>query len=203
MSGTPLFSVVIPTYNRVGKLKRALRSVVAQTIDDYEVVLVDDGSSDDTPAFLASIASDKRITSIRTPNRGVSTARNSGVAAARGEFVVFLDDDDELRPTALAELKRLCTGSPAPDFMWGGRRINTTDAAGRNIGSREDDWSNVAQPLSGTRFLPFVLLIATNSAFTIRRDVFTRLGGFDTDLMVSEDRDLFVRLAEGGYQGGS
>jgi glycosyltransferase involved in cell wall biosynthesis len=194
----PLFSVVIPTHNRVIKLQRALRSVAAQSLEDYEVIVVDDGSSDDTPAYLESIRSERCITLRSSPNRGVSASRNRGVSSAHGEFVVFLDDDDELRPGALAALKSLCLRSPAPDFLWGARQIHEMDGAGKVVGTREDDWSELPQPLSGSTFLPLALQIATNSAFSIRRAVFDEIGGFDEQLMVSEDRDLFVRLAEHG-----
>jgi glycosyltransferase involved in cell wall biosynthesis len=199
MPRVPLFSVVIPTYNRVIKLQRAVRSVEAQSMDDYEVIVVDDGSSDGTAAFLESIRSERCITLRNSKNSGVSASRNRGVATATGEFVVFLDDDDVLRPDALAELGALCPLEPTPDFMWGGRQVHEMDSVGLDVDTREDDWSTLSQPLSGTQFLPLALEIATNSAFAVRRVLFLELGGFDEQLMVSEDRDLFIRLAEGGF----
>lgn len=162
------------------------------------MVIVDDGSSDGTPAFLRTLETDRYLCLRNSPNRGVSASRNRGVAAARGEFVVFLDDDDEFRRGALAALKALCVDGAA-DMLWGARLTHEMDVAGHEVGSREDDWSKLPQPLKGSSFLPLVLEIATNSAFTIRRSVFNSIGGFDESLMVSEDRDLFLRLAAGGY----
>jgi glycosyltransferase involved in cell wall biosynthesis len=185
----------------VAKLQRAVRSVEAQSMGDYELVIVDDGSSDGTVKYLEAIRSEKRTALRNAKNCGVSATRNNGVAVAKGEFVVFLDDDDVLRPNALSTLEALFRLEPTPDFMWGGRQVHEMDSAGHVVDTREDDWSGLSQPLKGTQFLPFVLEIATNSAFAIRRTLFLELGGFDEQLMVSEDRDLFVRLAEGGYIG--
>ena len=100
------FSVVIPTYNRASILPRAVRSVLAQTFDGFELVIVDDGSDDDTPEVVRSFA-DPRICFLRRENGGVSSARNAGAAVARGEYLVFLDSDDELLPEALARYAEL------------------------------------------------------------------------------------------------
>ena len=128
-------------------------------------------------------------------NLGVSGSRNHGVAEARAPFVVFLDDDDALRPTALADIGAAIKANPGAEFLWGERLIHEKDAHGRTVGRRSDDWSWAGAPLVGTQFLPMMLQIATNSAFTIDRNLFLSLGGFDTGLKVSEDRDLFIRLA--------
>ncbi|MGD9842293.1 MAG: glycosyltransferase family 2 protein [Steroidobacteraceae bacterium] len=199
----PFFSVVIPTHNRVDRVERALRSITNQSMDDYEIVVVDDGSSDSTPQYLVGVQSDRCQTLRNEPNRGVSASRNRGVAASRGEFVVFLDDDDEFRPTALTAIRARCEALPELDFLWGARLIHEKDANGREIGTRQDDWSNLQQPIRDTEFLPMVLEIATNSAFAIRRKLFLDVGGFDEQLKVSEDRDLFLRLAERRHWGGA
>src|SRR6478736_3287941 len=94
------FSVVIPTYNRASTLPRAIRSVLEQTYADVELVIVDDGSTDDTAEVVGAFA-DARITYLRQTNRGVSAARNAGAAAATGDFIVFLDSDDQLLPEAV------------------------------------------------------------------------------------------------------
>jgi glycosyltransferase involved in cell wall biosynthesis len=197
----PLISVIIPTHNRAGIVDRALRSVARQNFDDYEMVVVDDGSSDSTPAYLELVKSPRCRVIRNEKSLGVSAARNRAVAASTGELITFLDDDDELRPNALATIYQCMTSNPQLDFLWGGRLIHEMDAVGRNIGTREDDWTRIATPLSGSDFLSLVLKIATNSAFTIRRSVFDALGGFDEQLRVSEDRDLFIGLARAGYIG--
>ncbi|MFI4869036.1 MAG: glycosyltransferase [Steroidobacterales bacterium] len=198
---SPAFSVVIPTHNRAGIVGRALRSVAAQTFDDYEVIVVDDGSVDGTRAFLETVRS-PRCRIIRNDySLGVSAARNRGVAAANGQWIAFLDDDDEMRPEALAMLHARLTSSPQLDFLWGGRVVHEVDAAGRYVARRKDNWNSVSSTVSGSAFLKLVLQIATSSAFTIRRTVFQAVGGFDERLRVSEDRDLFIALAQHGYVG--
>jgi glycosyltransferase involved in cell wall biosynthesis len=197
----PVISVVIPTHNRVGIVERALRSVARQTFEDYEVIVVDDGSSDATQVYLETMRSPRTRVIRNEKCLGVSVARNRGVAAASGDLITFLDDDDALRPTALARLHELMTSCPQLDFVWGGRLIHEMDAVGRSIGTREDDWSRIPKTLSGSGFLNLVLKFATSSAFTIRRTTFEALGGFDEQLSVSEDRDLFIALARDGYLG--
>lgn len=201
LSGTPLFSVVIPTHNRVATIGLALRSVLVQTMDEYEIIIVDDGSSDGTQELLASIDC-SRCRVLRNPvNVGVSASRNRGVAAAHGEFIVFLDDDDEFRPTALAALRERCMADPKPDFLWGVRVTHERARAGHTISTRMDDWRDLPSSMSGSDFLPLTLRLATSAVFAIRRTLFEQLGGFDEGLKVSEDRDLFITLAEGGYLG--
>jgi glycosyltransferase involved in cell wall biosynthesis len=201
MPAPPLFSVVVPTYNRFLRLQRALKSIAAQTMQDYEIIVVDDCSTDQTPALLDTLQSEQIRTLRNDPNRGVSGSRNRGCADARGEFIVFLDDDDQLRPVALECLKAAHLAAPEVDFFWGERSIHKKDLAGLEAGVREDDWSWVRAPLRGSEFLPFAVATAANSAFTIRRCLFEALGGFDETLKMSEDRELFIRLARKGNPG--
>jgi glycosyltransferase involved in cell wall biosynthesis len=101
-----MISLVMPTYQRSGTIARAIRSVLRQTHEDWELVVVDDGSTDDTAAVVAG-AGDRRVRFVRLPqNLGVGAARNRGLDEARGEFIGMLDSDDELVPTALETLLR-------------------------------------------------------------------------------------------------
>lgn len=100
-SGAPRFSVVIPTYNRATSVAQTLASVFAQTLTDIEVIVVDDGSSDDTLAALARI-DDPRLVVVAQQNAGPAAARNHGVRRARGDYVAFLDSDDRWSPRFLA-----------------------------------------------------------------------------------------------------
>jgi glycosyltransferase involved in cell wall biosynthesis len=198
---SPVFSVIVPTHNRAAIVGRALRSIAAQTFTDYEVIVVDDGSTDSTPEYLQTLRA-PRYRSIRNEvSLGVSGARNRGIRAAIGQWITFLDDDDELRPQALAALYGRLTSCPQLDFLWGGRLVHEMDASGRCIALREDDWNGIPSTVSGSSFLNLVLRIATNSTFTVRRSVLQALGGFDEQLRVSEDRDLFIALAKNGYSG--
>lgn len=201
MTGPPTFSVVIPTHNRVGKLPLAVNSALVQTFADLELVIVDDGSTDATPELLATLRSDRcRTFRIETAG-GVSAARNRGAMEARGEFVVFLDDDDRLRPHALELLSDQLAARPSADFAWGGRYVSEKDPAGRAISVRKEIWSTGSDGVRETDFLGYALEIAASCAFTISRQVFCAVGGFDERFRVSEDRDLFLKLAQCGYRG--
>jgi glycosyltransferase involved in cell wall biosynthesis len=118
-----LVSVVLPTFNRGYCLERAIRSVLGQTYPDWELIVVDDGSTDDTQAVLESFK-DPRIRVFRhSVNRGVAAARNTGLAAARGEFIAFLDSDDEWRPDKLTKQLDVMTRAPTrqlafTDLVW-------------------------------------------------------------------------------------
>jgi glycosyltransferase involved in cell wall biosynthesis len=103
---TPEFSVIVPVYNRANVLGRTLQSVLDQTFQDFEIVVVDDGSSDDPAAVVEKFA-DPRIRFLRQENRGGGAARNAGIDAARGRLVAFLDSDDEFLPHHLENMHRL------------------------------------------------------------------------------------------------
>jgi glycosyltransferase involved in cell wall biosynthesis len=108
---SPFFSVVIPVYNRAHVLARALRSVLDQSFQDFEIVVVDDGSTDDPAEAIARFA-DPRIRYIRQRNRGGGAARNAGIDAAEGRFIAPLDSDDEFLPGHLARMKALVENAP-------------------------------------------------------------------------------------------
>jgi glycosyltransferase involved in cell wall biosynthesis len=194
------FSVVIPTHNRARLLERALRSVSSQTFTDFEAIVVDDGSTDATQQTLASRRPFPFRVVTHERARGVAAARNRGVAEAAGEFVVFLDDDDELHPNALRRIHERTSASRL-DFLWGGRMIRELDSRGRLVATRQDDWSTVPYTVRGSGVLPYVLETAASSAFAIRRAVLGAIGGFDEQLPASEDRDLFIKLARANFVG--
>jgi glycosyltransferase involved in cell wall biosynthesis len=108
---SPVFSVVLPVYNRAGLLRDAIRSVLDQTEQDFEIVVVDDGSTDDPGRTVAEFA-DPRIALVRQENRGGGTARNTGIDRARGRFVAFLDSDDRYLPHHLAAMRALLENHP-------------------------------------------------------------------------------------------
>jgi len=107
---TPFFSIIIPVYNRAHVLGRALSSVLAQTCQDFEIVIVDDGSPDDPAQIVAQFA-DPRILFIRQPNSGGGAARNAGIDACRGRYIAPLDSDDEFLPGHLERMKQLLNGA--------------------------------------------------------------------------------------------
>lgn len=104
-------TVIIPTYNYARFLREAIDSALAQTISDMQIIVVDDGSTDNTPSVLAAIRDD-RVEVVRTPNRGICAAHNEGLARARGEFIAFLGADDRFRPTKLESQIRMMDAEP-------------------------------------------------------------------------------------------
>jgi glycosyltransferase involved in cell wall biosynthesis len=126
---TPFFSVVIPVYNRAGQLRQALRSVLGQSEQDFEVVVVDDGSTDD-PGRTAAEFVDPRIVLVRQENRGGGAARNTGIEWARGRYIAFLDSDDRYLPHHLAAMRGLLEHSP---HTAGYARVIVDRGGGRTI----------------------------------------------------------------------
>ena len=114
----PTFSVIIPTFNRLSLLKSTLESVWRQTFTDFEVIVVDDGSTDDTAAWLSEIASkEKPITQIKQPNAGPGAARNNGAENSRGEYLAFLDSDDLWFPWTLETVAELIAKHDRPSLI--------------------------------------------------------------------------------------
>lgn len=117
----PQVSIVLPTFNRAHLLPRAIDSVQIQTFDNWELVIVDDGSTDSTEHVVARYAaSDRRIRRHYQPNAGLSMARNAGIDRARGEYITFLDSDDEYLPTHLEARVRHMEAHPGIDMLHGG-----------------------------------------------------------------------------------
>jgi cytochrome P450/glycosyltransferase involved in cell wall biosynthesis len=173
----PLFTVVIPTLNYGRFLRRAIDSVLDQSASDTEVVVVDDGSTDDTPVITSAYGS--RITSLRQENRGVFAACRAGVFASSGRFLVFLDADDALTPGSLAVLREAVTRSPTPGLVVG-RHVNVTASGLRPSGRLMIEGSREA---AFGRFLLGHLDICTGAAAIVRESVL-RLDHHDGSLRV-------------------
>lgn len=184
----PSIAVVIPTHDRAALLPRALGSVLAQDCGEpFEVVVVDDGSSDDTAACLAGLA-DPRVRVLRNePAQGAAASRNRGLAAVTAPVTAFLDDDDELLPGFLAAALAAHREAPVPDLCWTGVLYALPD--GRSEVERWERWA-------GSR--RFVIRLAGCCGVSFRTEALRRLGGFDPSFAISEDTDLFMRLVESG-----
>jgi glycosyltransferase involved in cell wall biosynthesis len=188
----PEISVVIPTRNRRGLLSRAaLRSALSQEEVDHEVIVVDDGSTDDTSAWLRELG-EPRLRVVRLEERrGVAAARNAGIDAARGVWVAFLDDDDLWSPRKLR--RQLDTAAAASaDFVYA--RVVSVDEMG---------CARYAFPLPDPMELPSKLLAASVlpagcSNVIVRRELVRNVGGFDEELFQLSDWDLWIRLAWAG-----
>jgi glycosyltransferase involved in cell wall biosynthesis len=181
-------SVIIPTFNRCRLLAETLASVYAQTWRDYEIIVVDDGSDDDTPALVA--AHSDRMVYRRIEHAGASAARNAGLELARGEYIAFLDSDDVWeRPFLECMVAGL---EKAPDAGFSYCDYATFSARGTEqaayLPPRHKVSGNLFTPLLETDFL-------STGALLIRRACFARVGGFDPTLSVAHDWDLWLRLA--------
>ena len=183
-------SVVIPTYNRANLLPRAVNSVLAQTYQDYEIIIVDDCSSDNTQAVISNF-DDSRIHSLRHErNKGASAARNTGIGYARGEYIAFLDDDDEWLPINLEDQVRLLDLSPHSVGLTYGWMDTVEDSSGRIMpGSRDTISGDVFEDALGLNFPP-------TPALLVRSSVVREVGGFDERLTIYEDPDFFLRISQ-------
>ncbi len=124
MDNRPFFSVIIATYNRAELLKRALHSLLLQTESDWEAIIVDDGSTDDTHTqILSFLHREKKIRYLNVPHRGEVYAKNEGIYASKGEFITFLDSDDEYHPRHLKHRKELLLDNPHVKFLHGGLEV--------------------------------------------------------------------------------
>lgn len=192
---SPVFTIVLATYNRSHIVGRAIKSVLAQTHRDFELIVVDDASTDDTSEAVASFQ-DGRVRYLRhESNRGLAAADNTAIGAARGKYVCFLGDDDELLPGFLSETLHRFEAAPTQvGFTGCGIRIVDTSKGqevvcerlpkARRFSNREDAY------LSLLESIPF----GGGWGVTIRRECFDVVGLFDEQLQTEADRDLFIRL---------
>jgi glycosyltransferase involved in cell wall biosynthesis len=194
MKTNPVVSAIIPTYNRAKLVREAVDSVLAQTYPNVEVIVVDDGSTDDTQAQLRQYGN--RIRVIAQSNAGPAAARNRGIAAASGDLISFLDSDDLWLPQKLerqvALLQKVDSSVPCClcniTMRWEKREFGSFERAFLNPPVDEGVWVNVDEVLA-TRFLLF------NQGIVIRREVLERIGGFDESLRLLEDHEFSLRLS--------
>ncbi|MBS0472846.1 MAG: glycosyltransferase family 2 protein [Proteobacteria bacterium] len=186
----PFFSVVIPVYNRAHILRHALDSVLVQDEQDFEIVVVDDGSRDD-PKAVIDLLNDPRIRYVRRTNGGGGAARNTGIAEARGEFIAFLDSDDAFLPHHLAQMRALLAGTTN---VAGYARIVVDRGGGRTLLKPP---RGIAPGEDMARYLlcdrGFVPTITTVVPRELAQQVL-----YDTDLREAEDTDFAIRLALAG-----
>jgi len=181
----PFFSVIITTYNRATLLKRALESLIAQTETDWEAIIVDDGSVDDTAfAVLPYLRDDSKITYFKQKNAGYSGAKNTGIFLSKGKFITFLDSDDEYAPTHLETRKAILLNHREVQFLHGGVKV---------IGSQYvPDRFNVNK---------MILLsdCEIGGTFFIKREVAISFNGFK-ELPLGSDGDFFERINKAGVR---
>ncbi|HEA83799.1 MAG TPA: glycosyltransferase [Thermodesulfobacterium geofontis] len=180
----PLISVVIPTYNRAYILPKAIESVFNQTFRDLELIIVDDGSTDETPYLVVKYP----LIYVRKPHRGVSHARNVGVLKAKGEFIAFLDSDDVFVPEKLEKQIKFLEKKPSykivqTEEVWykGKKRINP-----KKIHQKAEGWFFDRA---------IKLCVVSISTVLIKKEVFEEIGLFDENFPVCEDYEFWLRVS--------
>lgn len=184
----PFFSIVIPTYNRAALLEAALESVFAQEFTGFEVLVVDDGSTDGTQEMLARYSGQVRV--LRQENQGQGAARNLGIQHATGEYVVFLDSDDLWFPWTLATYQQAIG-------MYGGPTVVMGSQA--PFQRPEELYRVRREPLRAHAFADYLAsaeapFVRTACVIAVRTETLRRVGGFTAKRINSEDHDLLYRL---------
>ncbi|MCD4737948.1 MAG: glycosyltransferase [Anaerolineae bacterium] len=180
-------SVIIPTYNRVKYLREAVQSVFTQRLSPFEIIIVDDGSTDNTATFAQTL--EPRVRYVRQEHHGVAAARNLGLDLAQGDLIAWLDSDDLWEPDFLATLVPLLREAPHLAGLYAG--FVYIDAVGKTLTQAAG-----TIPLQAT----FSRLIEANfivtPALIVRRHCFNKVGAFDTQFKIAEDYDMWLRLAK-------
>ena len=184
----PKISVVIPTYNRADLISETLDSVLAQTYRDFEVIVVDDGSTDDTIKLLSKYGQDIRI--IGQENQGAGSARNTGIREAKGEFIAFLDSDDLWLPKKLE--RQIAFLDRNRDLSWVYTDVEVFDG---ESGRKLYILGQCSRLYEGD-ILPYLFLknFIPSSTLLVRRSIFNEIGAFKT-LPMAQDCDMWLRIA--------
>lgn len=194
-------AAVIPTYNRAYCIRHAVDSALAQTLGCTEIIVVDDGSTDNTLEVLEQYKD--RIRLIRQENRGVSAARNAGILAATSEWIAFLDSDDEWEPQKLAvQMGAVEADTSLVAHVSNGLVFTQNDSEPVSFFQTRERTRSVDCPQRIDH--PFVWALDTvvmTPGFMARRDALIRAGLFDTQVSMFEDMDLFARVAKQGPWG--
>jgi glycosyltransferase involved in cell wall biosynthesis len=188
MLETPLVSVIIPTYNSGGFVGATLESALRQTLADFEIIVVDDGSSDDTVARVRSFP-DRRLRVFEQAHRGAPAALNAAVQAARGRYIAFLDHDDLWLPAKLERHIAFFESNPSTEatFSWSG----LIDERGWGIKFHPAHWRG---PISFRQLLEDYV-VGSSSSVVMRQRAIAAAGGFDEQLPCCHDSDLVLRIA--------
>lgn len=184
----PTVSVIIPAYNAARYLAETLASALGQTLTDIEVIVVDDGSKDNTAEVAQSFPA---VRYVHQQNAGVSAARNTGATHAQGEFLAFLDSDDLWHPDKLRQQVEALRQHPASVFSRTEAASDPDRQTAIQHGQRE---TSAPHQLIPDFHASFLLPYLTTSTVMVRRTAFEEAGGFDTRLRIAEDVDFYLRV---------
>jgi len=189
----PFFSVVISLYNKENYIENTLKSVLNQTFDDYEIIIVNDGSTDKSEEIVLKF-DDQRIKYFSKTNEGVSVARNFGIEKARSNYIAFLDADDLWKPNHLSTLMHLIQ-----DYPDAGIYASRYQLIFKNQSVYVPHFKNVDSDYSGVVADYFEsslhYSIATASSVAVSKTIFKNVGLFDTSISAGEDTDMWIRIA--------
>ncbi|AFZ26450.1 putative glycosyltransferase [Cylindrospermum stagnale PCC 7417] len=188
----PTVSVIIPTYQRGHLVSQAINSVLAQTYKDYEIIVINDGSQDNTPQVLAQFSDHHRITAIHQANQGLSAARNAGIRSAQGKYIAFLDDDDLWEPQKLEKQISVLEANPRIGLIYSDS-LFFSDKRGLSLRSYNTAFPTPNLQVLWTLFRYNYIPVLT---VVVRRDCLDKVGLFDETLRCCEDYDLWLRLIE-------
>lgn len=190
-----MVSIIVPTYNRENVIGRALRSILRQTYSSYEVVVVDDASTDGTESVVADLQ-DPRIRYIALQeNQGAAHARNVGIREAKYDYIAFLDSDDEWLPDKLElQMKKMLKSSEQFAMVYCRMRGLSRDGSGTFVCPQQD---YVKEILEGDLFKPLLFQnVIGTPAMVARRECLEQVGGFKETLHCLEDWELILRIAK-------
>lgn len=181
----PYFSVIITTYNRGALIGRAIQSLIVQTCSDWEGIIIDDGSTDDSKEVISKyLAANSRITCYYEPAQGATPAKNNGMRLSRGKYIAFLDSDDEYTPDYLEERKQFLDENPDVDFLYGGVRL-------------------IGDPYLPDMHHPGKKVHIDNctvgGTFVIARSLYQTFGGF-SEMPLGSDADYLQRLQKTDFR---
>lgn len=191
----PLVSFLVPAYNVAPFIRETLESVLSSDRDDIEIVVVNDGSTDETPAILASI-DDPRLRVVHQHNKGLPATRNTGIVHSRGEFLVFLDGDDLFEMDVLDSMVDALRADPAAVLSYG--NITKFHSDGRQW--TQSPYGKIKLRPSGHLLREIVQrnFIGPPGCCCVRRSVVDRVGLFDATLLMGEDWEFYCRVASAG-----
>jgi len=185
----PVISVIIPTHNYSKFLPEAVESVLNQTFSDFELIIVDDGSSDDTAAVVEPYLRDCRVRYFYQDNKGLSAARNAGIKAAKGEFIALLDSDDVWMPTKLERQIQLFKDKPDVALVY--CMVEHIDENGKAL--PHISWPHkVGATYRDLMYMPWV--VGSGSSVLIRKSIFDEVGLFDEGMNSVEDTNMWIRI---------
>lgn len=195
MPTQPAVSVIVPAYNSAPFLAETLRSALAQTYRDFELIVINDGSTDKTEEVIAEFRD--RIVYLKQPNRGVMAARNAGLQVARGQYIALLDSDDLLLPNFLEVLVGMLESDPSLSVAYPNARYFGWP---KHDGKLHQDVFPVAEPVTFDRVLRRECYIFGLLVF--RREIVETIGGYDETLegQGAEDFELWLRMLRHGYR---